>query len=228
VNPAEEVGRLTRKAGVPYLLDACQSAGQWPLDVSAIGCDMLSATGRKFLRGPRGTGFLYVRREMIEKLEPPFLDLHAAHWTALDRYEIHPTARRFENWESYIAGHVGLGAAVEYALAQGLDPIRARVIKLADLLRSSLASLPGVVVRDLGREKCGIVTFTVENREPETLQAAFRKRKINVSVSSRPSTRIDMEARNLQSMIRASVHYYNTEEEVEKFVSSIQELSAKI
>jgi cysteine desulfurase / selenocysteine lyase len=225
VNPAEEIGRLAREAGVPYLLDACQSAGQWPLDVRAIGCDMLSVTGRKFLRGPRGTGFLYVRKEMIEQMEPPLLDLHAAQWVAIDRYEIHPTARRFENWESYVAGHIGLGAAVDYALAMGIDRIRDRVTLLADKLRSSLAAVPGVVVRDLGKRKCGIVTFTVEGKDPTALRDALRARKMNVSVTARSSTRLDMEARGIDSMIRSSVHYYNTEEELALLVSAVAELS---
>jgi selenocysteine lyase/cysteine desulfurase len=227
VNPAGEVGRLTREAGVPYLLDACQTAGQWPLDVEAIGCDMLSGTGRKFLRGPRGTGFLYVRRSMIEKLEPPLLDLHAAKWVELDRYEIEPTAKRFENWEQYVAGHIGLGIAVEYALSLGIDAIRERVTYLAGHLRTSLAEQPGVVVRDIGRDKCGIVTFTVEGRDPTELRNLLRERHINVSVTSRSSTRVDMEARGLHAMVRSSVHYYNTEEEVERLVSAVRELAQR-
>ena len=206
VNPAEEVGRLTREAGVPYLLDACQTAGQWPLDVDAIGCDMLSGTGRKFLRGPRGTGFLYVRKSMIGKLEPPLLDLHAAKWVEHDRFEIDPTAKRFENWEQYVAGHIGLGVAVEYALGLGIDAIRARVSHLADRLRELLSDLPGVTVRDLGRQKCGIVTFTVEGRDPTALRDKLREHRINVSVTSRSSTRLDMEARGLHAMVRSSVH----------------------
>ena len=225
VNPAEEVGKLTREAGVPYLLDACQSAGQWPLDVSTIGCDILSVTGRKFLRGPRGTGFLYVRKEMIEQLNPPFLDVRAASWTARNEYEIHPTARRFENWESYVAGHIALGVAVDYALEWGIDSIQERVVRLAGELRGALSEIPGVQVRDIGREKCGIVTFTVNGREPSDLKSRLNTRGVNVSVTGRSSTRIDMEARNLQSMVRASVHYYNTENEVERFVTEVAALS---
>ncbi|MFC1574478.1 aminotransferase class V-fold PLP-dependent enzyme [Gemmatimonadota bacterium] len=222
VNPAEEIGALTREAGVPYLLDACQSAGQWPLDVQRIGCDMLSATGRKFLRGPRGTGFLYVREGMIPNLEPPLLDLHAATWTDLDHFEIAPTARRFENWESYVAGRIGLGVAVDYALSWGIEAIQVRVTTLAEGFRATLSEVPGVSVRDLGRDRCGIVTFTMEDRSAAELKSLLRERRINVSVTSRSSTRIDMEARGLQSMVRASVHYYNTEEELEGFVQLLQ------
>lgn len=222
VNPAEEIGTLTREAGVPYLLDACQSAGQWPLDVDRIGCDMLSVTGRKFLRGPRGTGFLYVRREMLPQLEPPLLDLHAAEWTALNEYEVQPTARRFENWESYVAGHIGLGVAVDYALDWGIESIQARVVGLAEGFRESLSELPGVVVRDLGHDRCGIVTFTHDGAEARTLRAALREAGINVSITSLPSTRIDMAARGLDSMIRASVHYYNTEAEIAGLVEVVR------
>ena len=221
VNPAAAVGRVTRAAGVPLLLDACQSVGQMPLDVEELGCDILSATGRKFLRGPRGTGFLYARRPLLEQLEPPFLDLHAAEWLADGSYVIRDDARRFENWETYFAGKIGLGVAADYALDVGLEPIWERVHALAAMLRSRLGELPGVTVRDRGRVLGATVTFEVAGRPAGDVQSALARRKINVSLMDAASARLDLDPRGITEMVRASVHYFNTEEEVDLLVETV-------
>jgi len=221
VSPAAEVGKVAREAGVLYLLDACQSVGQMPLDVETIGCDFLSATGRKFLRGPRGTGFLYVRRTILEQLEPPFLDLHAAEWTAKNEYTIRPDARRFENWETNYSTKIGLAVAVDYALSWGLAEIKERVQALAQTLRDQLAVISGVTVHDVGAEKCGIVTFQVAGKDSTEVQSWLEERKINTSVSAMNYARLDLEERGLKSLVRASVHYYNSEEEIARFCETL-------
>ena len=223
VNPAAEIGAVAREWGCLYLLDACQSAGQIPLDVQAIGCDMLSATGRKYLRGPRGSGFLYVRRAALAQLDPPMLDLHAATWVARDRYEVRADARRFENWETNYAAKIGLGVAVDYALNWGLAAIWARVHYLGELLRLRLAHVPGLIVRDLGNTRCGIVTFTHASHDPAAIKASLAAHhpRINVTTTSPFGTRLDMEARGLSLMVRASLHYYNDEDEIEQFCQAL-------
>ncbi|GAA3550131.1 aminotransferase class V-fold PLP-dependent enzyme [Amycolatopsis ultiminotia] len=221
VNPAAEVGRAAREAGVLFLLDACQSAGQIPLDVGAIGCDLLSLTGRKYLRGPRGTGILYVRRERLAEMAPPMLDLHAATLVARDRYEVREDARRFESWEFNVAAKIGFGAAVDYALGWGIDAIRVRVYRLAADLRLRLDELPGVRVRDVGHEQCGIVSFTVDGMAADAVKTVLAQHAINVSVSRAPSTRWDMERRGLTEVVRASLHYYNTVDEIDAFCRAL-------
>ncbi len=221
VNPARAVGAVARRAGIPYILDACQAVGQIPIDVAEIGCDMLSGAGRKFLRGPRAVGFLYVRREFLANIEPPFLDMHSATWVARDRYEMRPDARRFETFEYNVAAKLGLGKAVEYAMAWGIEAIRDRAWGLAAALRARLSALPGVTVRDIGAEQCAIVTFTVEGRDPEEIKRSLAGKKINVTVTGTLGARLDMDARGLTTMVRASVHYYNTEDEIDRFCAAL-------
>jgi len=222
VNPAAAVGRVTRGAGVPYLLDACQAVGQLPVDVDAIGCDLLSATGRKYLRAPRGTGFLYVRGSQLSGLEPPFLDVHAAQWAHGDDLVVRDDARRFESWEHSVANRLGLGAAADEALRLGVDAIWARVQVLATSLREQLTTVPGLVQHDTGVERCGIVTFTIDGVDVHDLAARLRTEGINISVSTIDFARYDFEARGLDAVARASVHYYNTEDELTRLVSALR------
>ena len=225
VQPAPRVGELARESGIPFLLDACQSTGQMHLDVDVLGCDMLCATGRKYLRGPRGTGFLYVRSAMLPHMEPPSLDLHAATWVSQGKFEVRNDTKKFETWESAAATRLGFGVAIEYALALGLKKIERRVQDLAARLRERLAEVEGVTVRDLGRVRCGIVTFTCDGHSPGEVMQRLRAQGIAVRTVERSSTRIDMEQRGLDELVRASVHYYNTEAEIERLCEALRSLS---
>ncbi|MGO4310856.1 aminotransferase class V-fold PLP-dependent enzyme [Pseudomonas sp. KB_15] len=226
VQPIEQIGALARAAGVLFLLDACQGVGQMPIDVQKIGCHMLAATSRKYLRGPRGMGFLYVERSLCQNLEPVFLDLHAASLQTADTFKIRADARRFENWECNVAAKLGLGTAVEYALAQGLEPTWLRIQQLAAYLRQRLTDIPGFALRDLGIQKSGIVTFTHRDSSAAQLQQwlAGQEKRINVTTSTFRSTLLDMQHRDLLEVSRASLHAYNTEAEIDTMIAALSRL----
>jgi cysteine desulfurase/selenocysteine lyase len=222
INPAAAVGKIAASAGIPYILDACQSVGQIEIDVADLGCDVLCATGRKFLRGPRGTGFLYVRQSWIERLDPPFLDNYSAVWTGVREYTVRKDAKRFETWECNTAGKIGLGVAIDYALRIGMKGIQKRVFDLSEYLRQQLERVPGITVRDLGVVRGGIVSFSHTTKTADHIAASLSACSVNTHVSRDTSTRIDMEARGLSAVVRASVHYYNDHDEVDRFISHLQ------
>ncbi len=224
VNPAAAVGKIAQDAGIPYLLDACQGVGHVPLDVAEIGCDILSGTGRKYLRGPRGTGLLYVSEKMLDLLVPPFLDQHAAELISPTEYVMFSGARRFENWEQHFCGKAGLGIAIDYALAWGLPAISKRIYALAGALRIKLGEIDGVVLTDQGVEKCGIVTFMVRGKTPSEIKQALHKKRINVSVSDGSGNLVSFQKRGITEVVRASVHYFNTYQEIDYFIDSLQQI----
>jgi selenocysteine lyase/cysteine desulfurase len=222
VNPVEAIGAVAREHGIFYMVDACQSAGQIVLDVDVIQCDVLTATSRKFLRGPRGVGFLYVRRAILDNLHPPMIDLFSARWVAADQYELRADARRFENWESNYAAQLGMGRAIDYALDIGVDVIQQEVTRLSALLRDLLAAVSSVTLQDIGQRKCGIVTFSVAGVEAAEIKTYLREHRIQVSVSSPVSTLIDARRRQLPDLVRSGVHYFNTDEELEALVAVVR------
>lgn len=225
INPAEEVGSVIRGSNALYLLDACQSAGQLPLDVQAIGCDMLSATGRKFLRGPRGTGFLYVRKASLERLRPVFIEHQSASWDDRENFTWRNDARRFETWEKSYANVIGLAEAVDHALSWGLHAIAERVQGLAAGLRSRLLEVPGITVHDLGQQKSGIVTFGLRGHDASNIMARLAQQRMYVTVGRKEIARLDLEHRGLDKVVRAATHYFNTEEEVSRFVQAIHNMA---
>ncbi|RYJ04660.1 MAG: aminotransferase class V-fold PLP-dependent enzyme, partial [Actinomycetales bacterium] len=224
VTRVTEVVALAHAVGALVLLDACQSVGQLALDVEALGVDALSATGRKWLRGPRGTGFLYVRREALVGLEPAAADMRGATWTGERTYELKPDATRFELWENDVAGRLGLKAAVDHLLA--LDPaaVEAAVRDRAATLRSGLGALPGVRLHDVGADLGGIVSFTVDGHDPYAVRDALGQVGVTVSVSVRTSTRLDMTARGLDAVVRASPHYFVGPDQLDRAVGAVASL----
>lgn len=218
INPAAEVGRLAKAAGIPYLLDACQALGQIPVDVEAIGCDILCGTGRKFLRAPRGTGLLYVRQSLIEQLQPNQLNHHGAELLSASSYRLRSDAKRFECWERSCAGQLALGVAIDYALEWGLEAIAARIGQLATELRRQLAAIDGVTIADRGLRQSGIVTFHSRRVGAEELQRQLAARRINSSCVPFSANPIQSERRPHPPLLRASLHYYNTLQEIEEFI----------
>jgi selenocysteine lyase/cysteine desulfurase len=220
-----DIGAICRQREIPYLVDACQSVGQMPVDVEDIGCDFLTATSRKFLRGPRGVGFLYVSDRALDLgLEPLFPDLRGADWIEGDLFQPAPGARRFENFESPVAMVLGMGRAAQYAQDLGLERIQERAWTLAASLRDRLAELDGVRVQDKGKELCAIVTVSTGENHPLDLLRALRKEGINTSRAGRDSAIFDFDEKGVDQVLRISPHYYNTEEELDAFVDALLRL----
>ncbi len=227
INDLPAVGNALRHANSPawFLVDACQTAGQIPLDMNELGCDFLSATGRKFLRGPRGTGFLALSQRALTTLEPFPLDLNSASWSATgeggERFTMVDTATRFESWERSYAGFLGLGAAVDYALDLTIPAIETRITTVAEYARAQLAEIPGVIVRDRGSRRSGIVTFTREAHDPLQIIAALRAAHINVSYSPAEVALRDFVTHDVTGVVRVSPHVFTTDDEIERLVSIV-------
>jgi selenocysteine lyase/cysteine desulfurase len=222
INPVEEAGALIRSSGnAIYSLDACQSVGQIPIDVRQIGCDVMTATGRKYLRAPRGTGFAYVSGRLIDRVDPPGIDGHSAFWRDDDSYQLLPDAGRLESFEVNMATKIGLGVAIEYAVSWGIDAIAERIGSLATELRERL-SQGGYEVLDGGDARSGIVTFRSTTESPEATRTWLSARGINTHVARTESARLDMDERGIPAAVRASVHYFNTSEEITALIDSLQ------
>lgn len=223
IQPVEEVGKLCEEKNIYYLVDACQSVGQIPVDVQKIRCDFLSATMRKFLRGPRGAGFLYVSDKIInQKLEPLFIDMRGADWISADQYSPRMDARRFEEWELPYALVLGSKAAIDYANAIGLEKIKERNAYLCNRLRNGISEINGLRLLDLGPEQSSIITVEISGQKAQDVLHGLRHENINTSVGYRSFALIDFEAKDVEWALRISPHYYNTDEEVDILISALK------
>jgi len=228
IQPVETLGEIAESAGVPYLIDACQAVGELPVDVSRLRCDFLSATARKFLRGPRGIGFLYISDRALQRgVHPLYLDMRGAEWKAADSFQLTPDARRFENWEFAYSLVLGLGEAARYAARVGIETGGRRARELAASLRTKLNVLPGFRVLDRGKELAAIVTVEVPGWQSPELVEFLRTRNINTAATLRDYAVIDMDEKHAASALRVSPHYYNTEDELDILLGTLKSLPAK-
>ncbi|WP_369030014.1 N-methyl-L-tryptophan oxidase [Streptomyces adonidis] len=225
VEPAAEIGALARVHGVPFLLDATQSLGQLPVDMGAIGCDLLIGTGRKFLRAPRGTGLLAVRRPLLERLAPEAPDVRGAHWTAERSWELVPDAKRFELWEAAHALRLGLGAALAALDSLGVDVVAGHLARLATGLRERLAEVPGVHITDPPAAGGAIVTFVVDGLDASEVQRELAERRVHLIAVPAGHGRWDMDPRGLTKVVRASVHVYNDQSDLDALVEAVREIA---
>lgn len=227
VQDVEGVGAVCEDAGVPYVVDACQAVGQLPIDVARLRCDYLSATARKFMRGPRGMGFMFASDRALARGDHPlFVDMRGARWIEAGKYEVHPTARRYEDWEFPYALVLGQAAAARYSLDVGVETAQARAWALAARLRDALGAMPGVRVLDRGASRCAIVTMAAERMHADAIVRALADRGINTVSSLREFGIYDFDAKRVQSAVRLSPHYYNTEGEVDAAVAALREILA--
>lgn len=220
VQNVEAIGQIAEELEIPYIIDACQSVGQIPIDVQKLKCDFLAGAARKFLRGPRGVGFLYVANKIAGRgAYPLYVDMRGADWTGPNTYALASGGRRFENWEFAYALVLGMGAAVRYANTVG-EAQYTRSRELADRLRTRLSAVPGVRVTDLGRHRSAIVTAAVSGHDPERVKLALRARRVNIWTAEPQEGANDAKG---EPLLRLSPHYYNTEDELETAVAMLKE-----
>lgn len=223
VNDVAGIGAALRGQGSDawYLVDACQSVGQLPLDVPALGADFLVASGRKYLRGPRGSGFLAVSPRALAHVDAYPVDVAGARWLHSDDYVVDESARRFESFETSIAVTLGLIRAVRYAQDISVPVLAGAISRNAEYLRCHLGATGAWQVQDRGRVRSGIVTVRHERISAGHAVAMLHEAGVNAwEVAS------DLNPRDLagRSVVRLSPHAYNTTEELDLAVDVLARL----
>jgi selenocysteine lyase/cysteine desulfurase len=221
VLPGAAISRLGRDRGIWVMLDAAHTPGMMPLDVRALGCDFLASCGHKWLLGPKGTGFLYVRRELVEILEPHWVGggVDAGWDVRKGTLTLRADAHRFDFGTQSSALYVGLGAAVDFMHHLGMENVSRRGRTLANRLRAHLAGLGDRVEILTPSEEGGygsVLGFRVKNYPFDKLQQMlFEKHHI--------ITRAVGE--NGLNSNRLSMHCYNTPAEVDRVADIIRSVA---
>ncbi len=227
VEPVAAIGRLARAHGALSVLDATQSIGQIDVDVRAIACDALVTTGRKFLRGPRGTGFAYLRRGALDGIGAWAPDVRGSVWTGPEEWTMDGGARQLETWESSVAARLGLGVALREAVDRGLAETEAHLVGLAARLRERLAGIAGVTIADPPASASGIVTFSVEGAVGREFSAGLRAARIDTIAIPASHAQWDLGERGLPSVVRVSPHVYNDDSDEAALIARVEELAAE-
>jgi selenocysteine lyase/cysteine desulfurase len=225
IAPIEYFGKLAKQHNIIYMVDACQSVGQIPIDVEKIQCDILCATSRKYMRGPRGMGFLYVKESLMPKLEMPFLNMMSAKWIAAEHYEFTPGNLMFDHWEKPFSILKGFEASIRVILEIGVENIWNQVQELSQYFRNALNDLAHFECMDKGDILCGIVTFKHNSIPTEQVFEALGKAGINTSISYNWSSFTDLDQKRTESVNRASIHFLNTKFEIDACIDVLKSMN---
>jgi cysteine desulfurase / selenocysteine lyase len=225
INDAATVGRIARAAQIPYLIDAAQALGHVPVDVHELGCDVLVGPGRKHLRGPRGSAILYVRRDFLDQLDPVWLDVTNAPWQS-GQFALVDAALRFDSSESSVAALCGLARSIEQALQDGVATRFDQSGQLAQRLRQELGDVHDAVLLDPAQGPLsGIVSFNLAGRQATDVVQSLAAQQIILTAHPLKYTPLDMQARGLNAVVRASLSSQNNEDEVLRLVAALKALT---
>lgn len=219
IQPVEAIGALCKQYDIWYFVDACQSAGQLPLDTQKIACDFLSFATRKFMRGPRGGGLLYVSDAALDAgLEPLYIDMRGAEWTSPNAYTPVADAKRFEYTEQSYAILIGSAVAMRYYVATGPENIAARNKYLSDYLCKHLQEFSHIHLLDRGKNKSAIHSLISDRTPPQEFRDILFTHKIQVNAAPRKFALIDFIDKKVDGAVRIAPHYYNTTQEIDAMI----------
>jgi cysteine desulfurase / selenocysteine lyase len=228
INPVEEIGKLAKKYGAYYIVDGCQTVGQIKVDVQSIQCDAYMTTGRKWLCGPRGTGFLYVKSS--SQMRTTQLDLASADLIFDDnlnliRIEVRNDAKQFELWEKSFANLLGLSSAIEECLESKIEVISVKIQELSNKLRFAASSNENIKLIGKTISLSGILGFYLDDYSKESyVQNEFDKFDLRISTMSDWDCPMHFPKNGANKIFRLSPHFYTDNDTIEKACEIISKI----